>query len=242
MRYFGGKFRLAKYLLPVILKEAKPRQTYVEPFVGGCNVIDKVCGCRRIAGDANPYVICLFKALQKGWLPPEGVTEEEYDEVLTTRRDSKREISPRNAFISLGGGFSGKQWGAYSYDYRFGRNTSLDNARIALISQAPDLKGVEFNCCKYFELNIPANSLIYCDPPYRGVKLPYPETGDFDSDAFWLWVETMSRHGHTIFVSEYSAPMGFEAVWEKEVPLAAGANNSTTCNKATEKLFKWIAS
>jgi DNA adenine methylase len=65
MKYMGSKARFAKYLLPIILKERTEEQYYVEPFVGGCNIIDKVKG-KRIASDNNKYLIALWKGLQQG--------------------------------------------------------------------------------------------------------------------------------------------------------------------------------
>jgi len=59
------------------------------------------------------------------------------------------------------------------------------------------------------ELDIPANSLVYCDPPYRG-STGYD--GWFDSRAFWQWCRDKTREGHTVFVSEYKAPPDFECV------------------------------
>ena len=44
MKYMGSKARFAKDLLQIILKDRTEEQYYVEPFVGGCNIIDKVKG------------------------------------------------------------------------------------------------------------------------------------------------------------------------------------------------------
>ena len=41
----GSKNRIAKEILPIMLKE-RGQRTWVEPFVGGANVIDKVDGIR----------------------------------------------------------------------------------------------------------------------------------------------------------------------------------------------------
>ena len=56
MKYMGGKNRIAKDILPIILKDRKENQFYVEPFAGGCNVIDKVEG-RRLANDKSEYLM-----------------------------------------------------------------------------------------------------------------------------------------------------------------------------------------
>jgi len=52
MIYVGGKTRIAKENLLIILADRKPGQAYVEPFVGGANSIDKVDGI-RIGGESS---------------------------------------------------------------------------------------------------------------------------------------------------------------------------------------------
>ena len=43
MKYLGSKNRIAKEILPIMLKYRGER-VWVEPFVGGANMIDKVHG------------------------------------------------------------------------------------------------------------------------------------------------------------------------------------------------------
>ena len=38
----GSKNRIAKEILPIMLAHRTPEMAWVEPFVGGANVIDKV--------------------------------------------------------------------------------------------------------------------------------------------------------------------------------------------------------
>jgi len=52
----GSKNRIAKHILPIMLAERKPNQWWVEPFVGGANMIDKVGG-NRIGADNNKLVL-----------------------------------------------------------------------------------------------------------------------------------------------------------------------------------------
>ncbi len=40
----GSKARIAKHILPIILKDRKDGQWYVEPFVGGANLIEEKTG------------------------------------------------------------------------------------------------------------------------------------------------------------------------------------------------------
>jgi DNA adenine methylase len=37
-----------------------------------------------------------------------------------------------------------------------------------MVKQAKNLKDVDFRCGSYLEMEVPPNSLIYCDPPYEG--------------------------------------------------------------------------
>lgn len=69
MKYMGSKNRIAKEILPIILRNRQPGQYYVEPFCGGCNMIDKVSG-NRIAADANPYLIAMWGGVLSGNIDP----------------------------------------------------------------------------------------------------------------------------------------------------------------------------
>ena len=60
----GSKARISKDILPLILKDRKSNQYYVEPFIGGANTISKVDG-KRIGSDINPYLIILLKSIQE---------------------------------------------------------------------------------------------------------------------------------------------------------------------------------
>ena len=63
MKYMGSKAKHAKEILPIILKDRKPEQWYVEPFVGGGNIIDKVSG-HRLGADSNEFVICALETIR----------------------------------------------------------------------------------------------------------------------------------------------------------------------------------
>ena len=60
MKYMGSKARFKKRILDAM---GEIGGVYVEPFAGGMNMIDCVKADRRIANDANKYVIAMFKAV-----------------------------------------------------------------------------------------------------------------------------------------------------------------------------------
>jgi len=89
-------------------------------------------------------------------------------------------------------------------------------------------------------MDIPGNSIIYCDIPYQDTK-QYATSKDFDYSRFWGWCKTKGREGHTVYVSEYKAPPNFVCVWEKSAKSSLSANGQIGGNKlSTEKLFKLI--
>lgn len=77
MKYMGSKARIAEKIIPII--EGKMREngikTYIEPFCGGCNVIDKIQCETKIASDNNKYLIEMFKNINQIQNLPEFVTK-----------------------------------------------------------------------------------------------------------------------------------------------------------------------
>ena len=87
MKYMGSKARIAKYLVPIIQGyiDRSTNKRYIEPFVGGANIIDKIQRCHRTGFDKNEYIIALFRHLQKGGELPGEITREEYGKVRAGR-------------------------------------------------------------------------------------------------------------------------------------------------------------
>ena len=230
MNYMGSKNRIAKDILPIILANRRDDQVYVEPFCGGCNLIDKVPqGAGRIANDAHVPLINLLCALQEGWLPPEVVSEQEYQAAR-----SLEDTDPIKGFIGFCASYSGKWFGGFAR----GNNTNgsprnySKEAYNNLLAQMPNLLGIAFTCGSYLDLLLPPKSLIYCDPPYRdatGYK------GVFDHEAFYDWCRAKRDEGHTVFVSEYQMPEDFTCLWQKEQ--VSSLTQDTGSKKAVEKLF-----
>ncbi len=218
----GSKNRHARSILPIILNGRQGEQWYVEPFVGGANLIDKVKG-KRIGADINEHVIALFKGLQSGFIPPDEISEKEYK---TAR--SVDEVSAMKAFIGFGCSYSGKWFGGYARGNTANglpRNYCAESKRN-ILKQKEGINGVDFRHSHYTDLTIPENSIVYCDPPYAGAT-SYRD--NFNHDAFWVWCGKLVEMGHKVFVSEYIAPDGWVRLWAKEV------NNSLTKNTGSKK-------
>jgi DNA adenine methylase len=229
MKYMGSKNRIAKEILPIMLKE-RGQRTWVEPFVGGGNMIDKVRG-KRIGADINHYLIDALIAIRDcvGDLPKNNnqFTEDDY-KALRKSDDYKYKGYAGFAFS-----YSGKWLGGWCRDGKNKRDYVNEAYKNAL-NQSLLLQGVRLVNESYLDLQVPDNSLIYCDPPYEGTT-KYKD--DFNHVVFWQWCRDMASKGHIIFVSEYNAPDDFVCVWQKEI--VSSLTQDTGSKKAVEKLFKF---
>jgi len=227
----GSKNRIAKEILPIILKDRKPNQCYVETMVGGGNLIDKVEGF-RIGADLNPYVIGALKLIRDDPESlPDHVSEEYYQELKT-----KKELNGLTGWVGFELSFGGKWFGGFRRDVKGldGAENELTQTRRGknnALAQSPNLKDCLFVNSSYQLLDILKNSIIYCDPPYEGTT-KYKD--GFNHSEFWDWVRSKSLEGHSVFVSEYNAPDDFICVWQKDLTTSFSTSASI---KATEKLF-----
>jgi DNA adenine methylase len=227
MRYMGSKNRIAKHILPLMLSERKDEQWWVEPFVGGANMIDKVNG-KRIGNDNHKYLIALLCALQDGWVPPTEISEVDYRAIKDNPDGYPDCLVGFTGFLCS---FGGKWWGGYARDAK-GNNYAARGSRV-LVRQAENLNGVKFRHGSYLDLSIPDKSLIYCDPPYEGTT-KYKDS--FNHEEFWHWCRIKAKQGHNVFVSGYHAPADFSCLKVVNHYTILNRNNG---NKRVEKLFRW---
>lgn len=235
IKYMGSKRRLAKHILPIILKDRDPGQWYVEPFVGGGNMIENVYG-NRIGADSNEFLIAALKLIRDTpELLPDLVTEDDYNKA----RQSEAIPAGLKGYIGFAMSFGGKFFGGYRRD-KAGTAGDIGNmetqsrrSKSAAIKQSELIKEVKFVCKSYEMLVLPPNCIVYCDPPYENAT-KYKD--DFDHDKFWEWVRETSKNNHQVFVSEYSAPDDFECVWEMDLSNTLSKNGDSAI-VAKERLF-----
>ena len=88
MKYMGSKNRIAKHLIPLMVAEADKYNitAWVEPFVGGANLIDKVPNSfKRIGYDINEHVIMALVDIRDNVNKlPESVSEDYYKSLKGT--------------------------------------------------------------------------------------------------------------------------------------------------------------
>lgn len=214
MKYLGSKARHADEILSHVLAKRQPGQTYVEPFVGGANVMCRVPNNQgpRIGADINRYMVALHTALANGWVPPESCSKAEYNAIKKNPDAYPPELV---AFVATGCSFGSMWFGEYVKNGP-GENRCRQS-RDSCLRDAPGLAGATFVHSSFDALDIPPNSLVYCDPPYAGTtgydgaktKIKVGESSNknnWNRNKFWRWADALVDAGHSVFVSEYKGP------------------------------------
>lgn len=82
----------------------------------------------------------------------------------------------------------------------------------------------------YRNVDIPADAIVYVDPPYRGMRCD--AYNGFDFDAFDAWLRTVPN---LTIISEYTAPPECVEITHTQKQVTAAQNDNT--KKATELLL-----
>jgi DNA adenine methylase len=242
--YHGGKQRGGKVIANAIYDISMEIEDeydftikgYCEPFCGMLGVYKHMPKLfdeshpklKYKAGDINESVIKMWKASQKGWVPPSKCTEKKYMNL----KDSKS--SALKGFIGHAYGFGGIYFGAFRSNYHKYKDNKTSAKNVTKI--AKELSSVKFyQPCKYTKFSNLKGHVIYCDPPYAKYNRYYDEKMNrrvFDTEKFWDWCRKMSKD-NIVFISEYKAPSDFEVLFNK----SKTHNYGKTTGKNSEGLF-----
>lgn len=235
MKYMGSKNKLAKDIVPIIQKYIDDNKItcYIEPFVGGANIIDKITCFYKIGYDIHNELIALLKVLQTDKILPSGISKEEYEHV------NKHRDLYQDWYVGLVGfcaSYNAKYFGGYAGEtqtkegIRYYDRESIRNIE----KQRQNIKNIKFEVCNFRDIDISKlnNCLLYCDIPYRNTT-KY-KTEDFPYEEFYTWCKEVSKN-NTILISEYNMPNEFKCIWEKEHITTLDKNNNK--KQRIEKLF-----
>lgn len=235
MVYQGSKNKLSKHLAPIIQSYLKEGMSYVEPFVGGANMIDKIVWDKKYGYDINPCLINLLKHFQ--------TTDQEFVNI------DRHQWSIYKSFFKSGiynwrvgyagfiASFCGKFFDGYG-ERDIAPERSLIRERYNNLykqSQNEQFKNIIFDNKSFNELYI-YNSVIYLDPPYKGTR-QYNGIKKFNHDELWLKCEEWSKNGNIILLSENDAPSFFSCIWEQDYKYMLGTGKATN---RIEKLFIYV--
>lgn len=231
MRYMGGKSRIAKELAAVMLSLSTERQVYVEPFLGGGTVAEQMAPHFgfSLLSDVHPDLTLMWDAvINDGWVPPTAVSYEQYQELRYAK-----EPSALRGFVGFGCSFGGRWFEGYA---RYKDTNFAQSSHNVVMRQAKAIRSggsVMVDNLDFRDIGA-RKAVIYCDPPYADTK-GYSKTGAFPHDEFWVKATEWSENGAQVFVSEYTAPDDWVAVWGKEV--VGQLDPRKQRDKPVEKLF-----
>lgn len=253
MIYMGGKSRLAKHIVPFLLRHNP--EVIIEPFVGGANITSEILKQgykgRLVLSDLDASLMCMwYHVIYEGWLPTLETypSREQYNE---WREAAKRgEVPECNALMGwarTGASYSGKPWAGYvkPEDTRSGETIPYMVSRIRTSTTQFNLlhehaESITLACCGYeaHTPHIPAGAVVYADPPYANTTAY--DTEEFSHTHLWETLISWAQAGAHVYVSEESKPdwVDAEVVWEKIVN--CGIRRKATDQgggSASEKLY-----
>ena len=170
---------------------------------------------KYIGGDRNPNIIKMWKALQRGWVPPTKCSRTKYKKLKPLAFRPTRSVSLDTIFL----GFACSYRGSFFSTYCPGNN--IKHQQQAARDIGKQIKNVKLVAGGYSE-TVPSqlkNYVIYCDPPYRDTlnkyQIGHQHDSFFDYPRFVEWCSRMSKN-NMVFVSEYSKPCkNSRLVWKK---------------------------
>lgn len=246
MNYMGSKSRIAKDIVPIIQKAIDDNDIhlYLEPFLGGANVIDKIQCDTKFGYDINRYLICLFNHVKSGKELPEVISKEYYNILRKAWYDNNKGDKIQDWEIGLlwlssyngrgpdGGmsveGYEKRKDGTVKYRnyYQERKNNLLKQFK------QPLCRDIIFDVKDYRDLDNLNRYVIYADPPYFQKK-QYANSKDFDYDEFWNKMREWAQN-NIVFISEQQAPDDFECIWSQKISRSIKATDK---QPAVEKLF-----
>lgn len=236
MRYVGGKARISGWIEQIILSVRTHETRYIEPFVGGANVLLRISHHfpTVIAGDIHPDLVMLLSAVGRGWIPPV-ISAQLYKNLRHTAP------SPLRGFAGFGCSFGGKWFGGFTecpWDAHHKRYTRSYQgaARGALLKSREALSRVHWVIGSYEAFQPTHGDIVYCDPPYKNT-LGY--TTHFNSPHFWEIAASWSERGATVLVSEQTAPNGWDIIAARTRKSQLRVVRGTSNTIRQEFVFRW---
>ena len=239
MQYVGSKNRISKELAPIIQSYiTDDTVAYIEPFVGGANMIDKIKHHNKIGSDIHKELIALLNYTKENSnLFPNTISEETYKHVKNNIGEYEDWFV---GLVGFAGSFGAKYFGGYAKGFKADKTTPRNYSNEAinnLKKQSPNIQDVDFKVASFLDYNPNdyKDCVFYLDPPYRNT-LKYSTDG-FPYEEFYKWAMELSKN-NTVLISEYNMPENnFECIWMKDVKVSVSGQGDIKNRARVEKLF-----
>lgn len=216
MRYIGSKEKIASDIVGMIQSYIMLNniETYIEPFVGGLNIIDKVICTNKYGYDNNKLLVELINSIKNGKELPDKISLEQYiDYKAHYKNGDKYYEDYKIAAVGYLTSVSGE-----IYDDKYitleNKDGLYESNKEQLLNQIEKIRDTEIMYSDY--LNIDASGcLIYCDPPSSNRKLRSTLEKRFDTSRFWSKAREWSKN-NIVLISSTEAPDDFDVIWEQD--------------------------
>ena len=152
MNYMGSKRRLAKYIVPIFqhIIDTNNLKYYIEPFCGGCNIVDKIKNITRVATDYNKYLIELYRNMDKLSTLDVNLSREDYNTIRESykQKDGKYEDWYYGA-VGFLASYKAKFFDCYGVKDSKGTRNFFNERIRSLQKQIKDLASVKFYAKDY---------------------------------------------------------------------------------------------
>ena len=199
MKYMGSKARIAKHILPIMLAECEKHgiTTWVEPFVGGGGMIDKVPDrFERVGYDLNGHTIqAMIDIRDNAKELPEVVSEQTYK--------SYKGLPPQSitSWVRFVCSFGGKFDNGYAREKGSDETTFCGYGKRNALKQSPKIQNVEFICDSYENLSF-ENCLVYC----------FNENTELLTDKGWLNIKDITTDDNCLSREPNSSKLEYKKV------------------------------
>lgn len=245
MRYMGGKYRLSKYLLPIILKDREEGQPYYDICCGAGNMSTGIPG-KVTAVDNHYYVIEALKLIRDHptALPKNAgeFTKEDFNTYKKYLKEGKEYLIHPGIFGYIGfvASYAGRWYNTWASSGVTDNSISTNSIPSNTIStnsiptksksrdfiaegyrnaqkQSPRIQNVHYIAADFDSIEIEEESIVYIDPPYRDTTGYSTKKTAFPYEYFYKWCKWLkNKKKCRVFISEYKTP--FTPIWYKEVP------------------------
>lgn len=242
MVYKGSKSKLSKDLAPIIQNFIDKDTIYIEPFVGGANMIDKIKASIKLGVDIDKYVISVHKVAQQKEIEFIEPKKEIFYKCKYWTKENNGEYLFDNEKYWIGyyRVFCSFQGGGFNHGYGISPKDSKSyGERIRNINkqrQKELYKDIIFKADDYKNIVLEPNKkyVIYLDPPYQET-VGYNKT-KFNHQELWEQCKKWKEQNPNIIIllSELKAPEMFREIWNKDFKQSFGINQK---EPRKEKLF-----